>query len=172
MIPEKIFSPKKLQSTSIFFVQSWKTGLEERCKADWLSHRCHRPISQNIALAVNVSLTKAHMWHAHSPILDFYTRPSNNNLLFALPWNISTYEYTITWNRQFDTWISCQISIRIPNDTSETSISENTHITRWAFDVLQNSNNCIPMAVTWKLKELTYYADWKRCIWSGHGEKI
>jgi len=53
-----------------------------------------------------------------------------------------------------------------------TPISENKSFFRCLFDVLENSNNCIPMTDTRRVKELTYDAKWKRYVWSSQGEII
>jgi hypothetical protein len=66
------------------------------------------------------------------------------------------YKNALTRSRLPITSISCPIDIGILNIISVTSIGENKFFSKCSFDVLKNSNNCVPITVTRRVKELTY----------------
>lgn len=102
-------------------------------------------------------------------ILSFCTWSSNNDFLFTLPWD-QINKNTIARYITSITCISRPINIWISNDISVASITKCKPFSRWSFDLFTDSNNCIPMVVTRRVQELTYYTDWKRYIGSSQGK--
>ena len=109
-----IFFRIKWQSISMYFVCSWKVGLDAICRAAWLSH--HSFTGTVTWILISVSNWWIYIvficWLRHSTIFWFCSRSRYHTLFLTFPRNqITSKEYIVTRSRSPIFFWSCPVCI-------------------------------------------------------------